>query len=523
MHDGVPFLFQHRVTDQRAIICLHPKAGSTNLKFLFRFAGKSTPAEMTLKQILEESPHSRPTSRVGDIKEAFMNAKVPRIMIVRNPYIRLLSGFLDTIEQRQELSYGPPTYKSGESFEVFVEKLAQQQWNPDAIDFNNHFKLQSKNCLMNDGMSYDYYLPLEEMDFWYEPLVNAMQLNNFTQLADWAKTTTAYHGNPKQPCFYTSFNRTCNQMLQGGYFSDLVDFFFPKRFAADGTTILPDDDEEKVWLERTFSKAKIIDIFGERRQRRGLRGLQGEEEGEGENSLEEGDGGDSATDGDDSQGGEGREGKGGALKKRGKMRKEAKGRPAGGAAGEAGEAKKQRSQQRQGGAGKLRKKKAAGKGKTDDAQGRRNLLFRELVSMFSPSSSSSSPATSSSSSSPSHSSEGSPEHAADSAPSEVLRVEDVKNPYLSTFHTHVYQQAKTVVTAYTVRGNSTYHTTGSLQKVAKYFDHTSVIEKTTKWILPDLKEFKYPIWYRNMTAKDYLTALFIDMPQKAFTQFQLEA
>lgn len=37
MHDGVPFLFINRFTGKRAIFCLHPKAGSSSLKFLLRY------------------------------------------------------------------------------------------------------------------------------------------------------------------------------------------------------------------------------------------------------------------------------------------------------------------------------------------------------------------------------------------------------------------------------------------------------------------------------------------------------
>jgi hypothetical protein len=228
MHDGVPFMINNRINGREFIVCLHPRAANINLKFLFRAASSKRKYDWTMTDVLSEHPGSKQTARTPDMQKAFMKKDVPRIMIVRNPYMRLLSSFLAEILGNKDMNAGPKDYHMGESFEIFVEKLIKHHADPEKIDFQNPFKLQSKNCLLSDGMTYDYYLPIEQMDFWYEPLLDSLDIVPFTR-TDWNITTPHYQGKPDQPCFYRAFNRTCEQM------------FLPIDYGADHTTLVNAD------------------------------------------------------------------------------------------------------------------------------------------------------------------------------------------------------------------------------------------------------------------------------------------
>lgn len=88
---------------------------------------------------------------------------------------------------------------------------------------------------------------------------------------------------------------------------------------------------------------------------------------------------------------------------------------------------------------------------------------------------------------------------------------NTSNPHLLNYF-HFYQdRTKEVLSSYLSRGNHTYHTTGSLQKLGQYYS-SSLLDKVTPWLLPDLLEFHYPVWRSAMSAKEYLYSLFIEKP-----------
>ena len=211
-HNGVPYMIQNRLTGREFIVCLHPQAGSTPFKFLFRASSTKRKDEWTMTDILSESPHSKHMGRTPEIQRAFMKPHVPRIMIVRNPYVRFLSAYLSSILHQQDQSVAAKDFHLGESFESFADKLVKHHADPEKIDFQNPFKLQSRNCLLSDGMSYDYYLPIEQIDFWYEALMDSLDVTEFTK-EGWNASTPLFEGNPNQPCFYRAFNRSCDEMF----------------------------------------------------------------------------------------------------------------------------------------------------------------------------------------------------------------------------------------------------------------------------------------------------------------------
>eukprot|EP00951_Prasinocladus_malaysianus_P010324 scaffold75681_cov46-Prasinocladus_malaysianus.AAC.1 len=92
-----------------------------------------------------------------------------RVMFVRNPYARLLSGFLDKcIYPRPGYwetlirSYGGPYEATARDFSRFVDQLnTMVGWG---TWLNGHFGLHVDHCGIHDGMEYDLYLKVEEVD-----------------------------------------------------------------------------------------------------------------------------------------------------------------------------------------------------------------------------------------------------------------------------------------------------------------------------------------------------------------------
>lgn len=216
MHDGYPIKFHNTNRTHQGIICMYPKGGSTLLKFLLRFGvfGNTKP----LLGILSETPHSQAYRGGGvrDFRGTMNDYFMPRFLIVRNPYIRFLSAYLDKIKDKKDKAFMPPGYKPHQSFEIFVEKTLEYQKGFNASrwhDFNNHFTLMSKTCAIDAGMSYDYILPLEQMDHWYEPLIRTLGLVDQTRTG-WNVTTPFYKGDPSVPCFYRIKGKTCEEMFQ---------------------------------------------------------------------------------------------------------------------------------------------------------------------------------------------------------------------------------------------------------------------------------------------------------------------
>jgi hypothetical protein len=226
MHDGFPFLFKSRnnTHPKKAFICFYPKGGSTQLKFLFRYAMSVN--NRTLQSFLNESPHSQLYVGGGnnEFRAQLRSMTVPRFLIVRNPYIRFLSAYIEKIEHCKDHAFAPPGYKIGEPFEKFIVETIKHQngfnrkrW----ADFNNHFTLMSNLCGMNASMTYDYYLPLEQMDYWYEPLIRYLGIESYTKVG-WNTSSEEYEGDPHSPCFYHTKGKTCEEMFVMGNNNSIV-------------------------------------------------------------------------------------------------------------------------------------------------------------------------------------------------------------------------------------------------------------------------------------------------------------
>lgn len=215
MHDGYPIMFHSKKGRKQAIVCMYPKGGSTLWKYLLQYGmiGINKP----LRQILRETPHSQPyrANGVKEFRGAMEDMNLPRFLVVRNPYVRFLSAYLDKVKDKKDRNFLPPGFIPGQSFEIFVQKMLEYQKGYNSSrwgNFNDHFSLMSKSCALPAGMTYDYVLPLEQMDHWYEAFIRTLGLVEETRTG-WNITTPVYKGDPNVPCFYRVQGKTCEQMF----------------------------------------------------------------------------------------------------------------------------------------------------------------------------------------------------------------------------------------------------------------------------------------------------------------------
>lgn len=218
IYGGFPYLFINQRTGQKAIFCLNQKAGSSTWKGLLL---KNLDPICFLKLMNVSNVHKTICKYVkatsdSELEEAIKDKSVPRIMIIREPYGRLLSGYLDKIENRSySVSYTPNypyLYNKSTGFDGFVKLLSlASKYNYKGI--NRHFLPQSNKCFLdNNKFSYDYYLKMEHTDGWYEPIIQLLGLEDDVSTG-W-NFTTNWNPSGKSICFHHSLNKTCDQMFR---------------------------------------------------------------------------------------------------------------------------------------------------------------------------------------------------------------------------------------------------------------------------------------------------------------------
>lgn len=228
--NNLPWVYTTQNTS--VLLCLNAKAGSTAwLHLLSRAKGLKAWNSSEIHKAMTSLPDR---SKSPDV--VLNDPHVLRIAMVRNPYSRLLSGYLDKILPHPHEKYWGSaftlpglSYRRRHNFSDFVQLLTHhipanasgerhEACTPVASSYGScqmirHFALQSNNCkLPNDGQhhaAYDLALPIEEMAVWYEPLARLLGLQEAAQAVtgqNWTSVTGA-------PCFYAAPGRACDQMF----------------------------------------------------------------------------------------------------------------------------------------------------------------------------------------------------------------------------------------------------------------------------------------------------------------------
>ena len=215
MDDGVPFLHTHvdQGVSHAAVICLVEKVGSTTWKLLLLQGLRDL---TTRASILTHSPHGAPASPCS----AEWLSIAPRFLLVRNPYSRLLSGFLDKcLLQRWKIFFHAEFDCPSEvtqhgavtAFAHFVEVVARLELrrNGSQEPLDSHFSPQARHCDVESG--YDYYLPVEQMPRWYGPFISVLGLEQVAR-SGWNITTKWWKGHKE--CFYSPPGRGCDGSVE---------------------------------------------------------------------------------------------------------------------------------------------------------------------------------------------------------------------------------------------------------------------------------------------------------------------
>ena len=236
--DGKPFVYQLRDRPP-TILCMVQKAGSTTWK-LALLKAMGVEGFPSSSSTFDTSPHGvmLPTAAISQQywESLVGNTSVQRYMIVRHPLTRLLSAYLDKIENKIEnrslrAIKKPAFYFEGagsaQGFDGFVDALTQawegtgkvqgryregtgkvQQVDAltQASAVNGHFAPQTSLCDIPSGMSYTY-LHVEETEVWYRQLVCHLGLQAAVRHG-WSKSSLWNQG--RRECFIEIGDCGCN-------------------------------------------------------------------------------------------------------------------------------------------------------------------------------------------------------------------------------------------------------------------------------------------------------------------------
>ena len=154
LEDGKPFAYPAAPAPSSSaggavVLCLLPKVGSTTWKLAL--LSKLLP--ISRKRLLTRSPHRNAGCRASGL---LLLRTAPRIIIVRDPYDRLLSGRLRQDRHAKNRAPRAETVQPGDTA-AFVGNLRappEEAIVPAAA---------GAACAMDRGLGYDYVLPVEDI------------------------------------------------------------------------------------------------------------------------------------------------------------------------------------------------------------------------------------------------------------------------------------------------------------------------------------------------------------------------
>lgn len=209
-----PFL----VGNNTVTVCLMPKNGSSRLKlFLAVATGFSIQAFEEWKAsslnvydaILQ---HPSQTRTPDEIQRQAMDPAVPRVVVVRNPYVRLLSGYLDKyLTGHVRFDFTP---RKDLDFPEFVRRMHERWLRSGTVGTRNiHFLPQSEQCLLRAGYRYDRVLKLEQMACWLRDFARMFGAEHVAA-SGWEEKS--FHNSGGRACFFAPPNVSCADYWGGG-------------------------------------------------------------------------------------------------------------------------------------------------------------------------------------------------------------------------------------------------------------------------------------------------------------------
>eukprot|EP01025_Chloroclados_australasicus_P019831 TRINITY_DN2087_c1_g1_i5.p1 TRINITY_DN2087_c1_g1~~TRINITY_DN2087_c1_g1_i5.p1 ORF type:complete len:381 (-),score=11.93 TRINITY_DN2087_c1_g1_i5:1104-2246(-) len=182
---------------QEFLLCAMPKNGVTRTKVLImRIIGAKGDVHYGAKYQYVHDLSDDERQRV------LTDPQIPRIKLVRNPYIRAISMYKDKIINENSFKDGyyvgwHMKFKYLPSFDQFVQQLHSNYQQRRFI--NEHFATQYEHCWENVGLNFDYVLKIEQMNSWYPCFVRDLNLWQYV-MHGWNDWDHCYLSTDDVPC-----------------------------------------------------------------------------------------------------------------------------------------------------------------------------------------------------------------------------------------------------------------------------------------------------------------------------------
>eukprot|EP01023_Acetabularia_acetabulum_P029290 TRINITY_DN2766_c0_g1_i2.p1 TRINITY_DN2766_c0_g1~~TRINITY_DN2766_c0_g1_i2.p1 ORF type:complete len:338 (+),score=32.84 TRINITY_DN2766_c0_g1_i2:235-1248(+) len=195
--------------EQRFIICLTPKSGSTRFKMLLYKILHKDQRGIEIAKVTWRGYNPLAWHSEKEIEDYLKDDNIPRFQIVRNPYTRTISMY-----ESKLMVDGPISrqFKGGlkyprekhMTFEQFVEILNAHYQLPSTNSvgykhIDKHFQPQNRLCKEHLGMTYNYYMKMEKMSDWFDCFVDKIKIRKEV-MHGWPGENNCYFSTPKNPC-----------------------------------------------------------------------------------------------------------------------------------------------------------------------------------------------------------------------------------------------------------------------------------------------------------------------------------
>eukprot|EP01024_Parvocaulis_polyphysoides_P007715 TRINITY_DN12276_c2_g1_i4.p1 TRINITY_DN12276_c2_g1~~TRINITY_DN12276_c2_g1_i4.p1 ORF type:complete len:345 (-),score=27.21 TRINITY_DN12276_c2_g1_i4:360-1394(-) len=199
---------------QEFIICTTPKSGNSRTKMLLhKIVNKDYKGKFSILVYNQTQYNPLEYQNSSFVQKILSDKNIPRVIIVRDPYIRAISMFNSKISGEESLtpvrqkkthrkSLQLPEDSKKITFNEFVQSLHRATFEYKLTgkkNINFHFTPQSTLCRYDLGMTYNYILKLENFEDWYDCFIDMLNLRDEV-MHGWPNYDDCYYSSKKHPC-----------------------------------------------------------------------------------------------------------------------------------------------------------------------------------------------------------------------------------------------------------------------------------------------------------------------------------
>lgn len=218
--EGVPAPLQYG--DTLLMACLVEKCASTRIKALLCRAAGLDLADC-LKPHQVAFPNVLPTRR--EVEEFITRGgRHFSFVLVRNPYLRLLSAYLDKYADYGKTRRSAFLGEAADTFPEFVD-LMYRHWSNNStygkrLGSRNfvlpHFTPITDHCGIRDGFRFDHHFKVEQMPCWLLPFLKAVGGDMAALAATGWEAADGGKLIGNATCFYSPPGVACEEFYAGG-------------------------------------------------------------------------------------------------------------------------------------------------------------------------------------------------------------------------------------------------------------------------------------------------------------------